>query len=116
MTIDVYFNPACSKCRAAKDLLEARGIEARYIHYLDTPPTRAELEALLTKLGSNDPRAMMRTSDPRWTELRLDTASRDQLLDALAANPALLERPIVVRAERAIVARPPEKLLTLLDD
>ena len=111
----VFFNPSCSKCRTVRGLLEDRKIDAELIEYLQTPPTRSELERVLRLLGTDDPRAITRTGEDRYRELGLDGADREALLDALTANPSLIERPIVVIGDRAVVARPPERLLDLLD-
>ena len=113
--VSVFFNPKCSKCRTARGLLEERGIQAELVEYLDDPPTRVELERILRLLGTDDPRAITRTGEGRYRELGLDGADRETLLDALVANPVLIERPIVVVGDRAVVARPPERLLELLD-
>ncbi|HEV2810705.1 MAG TPA: arsenate reductase (glutaredoxin) [Acidimicrobiales bacterium] len=113
--VTVFFNPQCSKCRTVRGLLEERGVDAQLIEYLKTPPTRADLERVLCLLGTDDPRSMTRTGEERYRELGLDGAGRDALLDALVANPVLIERPIVVVGDRAVVARPPERLLELLD-
>ncbi len=115
MGTSVFFNPECSNCRTAAAILEERGVDADYIRYLETSPTRAELEGVLRKLGTDDPRDIVRTKEPIYAELGLDSADRDRLLDAMAAHPILIERPIVVRGDRAVVARPPERLLELLD-
>jgi len=116
--LTVYFNPNCSKCRGARDLLDERGSKADYLRYLDATPPRAELERVLGLLGLGDPRRMMRTGEAIYKELDLGAAkvTRDQLLDAMVEHPILIERPIVIRGERAVIARPPEKLLDLLDD
>jgi arsenate reductase len=111
----VFFNPQCSKCRTARGLLEERGIEAEYVRYLDQPPSRADLEELMGLLGIDDPREMMRTGEAIYKELDLASADRDQLLDAVTAHPILLERPILVRNGRAVIARPAERALELLD-
>jgi arsenate reductase len=113
--LSVYFNPRCSKCRTAQGLLAERGVDAQIIEYLATPPTVAELETLMGLLGIDDPRAMMRTGEDVYRELGLADRSGDDLLAAIAANPILLERPIVVHKGRAVIARPPELLLDLLD-
>lgn len=114
--ITLWFNPACSKCREAAGLLEAREVPFTRRVYLDEPPTRAELGALLEQLGSADPRAIMRTSDELFLASGLGAAAADRLLDALVAEPRLLQRPIAVRSGRAVVARPPSLLLELLGD
>jgi arsenate reductase len=115
MGTSVFFNPACSNCRTAASILEERGVDADYIRYLETAPSRADLEDVLAKLGTDDPRDIVRTKEPVYAELGLETADRDQLLDAMVANPILIQRPIVIHGDRAVVARPPERLLELLD-
>ena len=115
MGTSVFFNPACSNCRTAAAILQERGVDADYIRYLETAPTRADLEDVLAKLGTDDPRDMVRTKEPVYAELELQAADRDQLLDAMVANPILIQRPIVIHGDRAVVARPPERLLELLD-
>ncbi len=113
--VTIWFNPSCSKCRGARDLLVERGVSCEMVRYLEDTPSRAEIERVLAMLGSDDPRAMMRTAEPVYTELGLGSADRDGLLDAMVSNPILIERPIVIRGDRAIIGRPPEKLLELLD-
>lgn len=110
----VYFNPSCSKCRTAQAILADKGVTATFVRYLDTAPTVEELRRLMTLLGIDDPRAMMRTSEPVYRQLDLENASSDELLAAIAASPILLERPIVVVGDRAVIARPPERLLEIL--
>lgn len=110
----VYFNPACSKCRTAQSILADKGVDATFVRYLDTPPTVAELRHLMTLLGIDDPRAMMRTGEGVYRQLQLENASADALLAAIAAHPILLERPIVVVGDRAVIARPADRLLEIL--
>ncbi len=113
--VSVFFNPRCSKCRTARDLLAERGVDARYVHYLDDErPSRAELERIMGLLGIDDPREMMRTGESAYKDLGLADAGRDALLDAMATHPILIERPIVIKGDRAVVARPPQLLLDLL--
>ena len=114
--VTVWFNPSCSKCRGARDLIDERGLSADYFEYLKESPTRTELERVMGLLGFSDPREMMRSGEAVYKELGLADASADQLLDAMAAHPALIERPIVIRGDRAVIARPPELALELLDD
>jgi len=109
----VYFNPNCSKCRGARDLLDDKGVEAEYFRYLDEAPSREELERVMGLLGIDDSRAMMRTGEAVYKELGLADADTDALLDAMTENPILIERPIVIRGDKAVIARPPEKLLDL---
>jgi arsenate reductase len=116
MDVSVYFNPKCSNCRTAQGILQERGVDADYVRYLDEAPSRDQLEAVLAKLGTDDPRAILREKEAVYGELGLDGADRDRLLDAMSEHPILIQRPIVIRGDRAVVARPPERLLELLDD
>lgn len=114
MTPQLYFNPSCSKCRSAQALLDEHQVEAEVIRYLDQPPTVEELRHLMDLLSIDDPRLMMRTAEPAYAELGLADASADALLQAITEHPILLERPIYVVGDRAVIARPPDKLLDLL--
>lgn len=115
MKVSVYFKPDCSNCRTLAGLLAERGVDADYVRYLEDAPSREQLEAVLAKLGTDDPRAMMRTKEPEYGQLGLADAGRDALLDAMVAHPILIQRPIVVVGDRAVVARPPDRALALLD-
>jgi len=95
-------------------LLEDAGVDVGLVRYLDTPPTLDSLRALMDMLGIDDPRAMMRTHEVIYSELGLESASGEVLLAAIATHPILLERPIFVRAGRAVIARPPERVKELL--
>ena len=110
----VLFNPSCSKCRGARDLLAERGVDAEYVEYLKTAPSLADLQRYMTLLGIEDPRQMMRTGESVYSDLGLADADKDRLLEAITEHPILLERPIVIVGDRAVIARPPEKLLDLL--
>jgi len=112
--LSIYFNPRCSKCRTAQGLLAERSIDAHVIEYLKAPPTVPELRVLMGQLDISDPRQMMRTGEDIYATLGLADQSGDALLEAVAAHPILLERPIVVWEGRAVIARPPELLLDLL--
>jgi arsenate reductase (glutaredoxin) len=112
--LSIYVNPRCSKCRTAQGLLVERGMGAQVVEYLVHPPDEAALRVLMGQLGLTDPRLMMRTGEEVYAELGLADREGDDLLRAIAAHPILLERPIVVRDGRAVIARPPERLLELL--
>jgi arsenate reductase len=112
--VSVYFNPACSKCRTVKGMLAERDIDAELVEYLDRPPTRAELLRLLALLGTKDPRHILRSGEALYAELGFGGAGDEAVLDALVSHPVLIERPIVIVGDRAVVARPPERLLELL--
>ncbi|KLJ01332.1 arsenate reductase (glutaredoxin) [Luteimonas sp. FCS-9] len=111
----LYHNPRCSKSRAALDLLQARGITPRVVRYLDAPPDADTLRDLLRRLGIA-PRALLRTGEAEYRDLGLDDPALDDaaIVAAMAAHPRLIERPILVRGERAVVGRPTERLLDLL--
>jgi arsenate reductase len=113
--LTVWANDRCSKSRGAEAILQERGVDYVRIPYLDEAPTRAELERVLRLLGTDDPRVLIRDGEPEYAELGLADASADDLLDALATHPALLQRPVIIRGDRAVVARPAEKVLELLD-
>ena len=104
----LWHNARCSKSRAALELL-GEAVQVR--GYLEDPPTREELEHVLTLLGTDDPRVIVRTGEPAYQGL--EDASRDELLDAMAAHPELVERPIAIKGDKAVVGRPPELVLTL---
>ena len=109
----LYYNPDCSKCQAAKQLLEDRQCTFVLRNYLTLPPDKNELQELVRFLGC---RALdiVRTGDALYLELSMGTEpAENELLDMLAANPLLLQRPIVVEGDRAIIGRPPELILTL---
>jgi arsenate reductase len=113
---EIFHNPRCSKSRQALQRLHEAGVSPEIVDYLATPPTRARLEHVLRLLGTDDPRAIMRTGESLYRELGLAAVTdRDELLAALAAHPILIERPIIVRDDtRAVVGRPPERVDELL--
>ena len=112
--VTVWHNARCSKSRGACALLDERAVDATVVRYLDEPPSRAEIQRVMTLLDISDPRQMMRTNEPVYRELGLADADADALLDAMAPHPILIERPIVMRGDQAVIARPPERLLELL--
>ena len=109
----IYHNPRCSKSRATLALLEERGIRPRIVKYLETPPMREEIVGLLERLDMR-PGELVRRGEKAFKELGLADADDVALLDAMAAHPVLIERPIVDRGDRAVVGRPPENALELL--
>ena len=113
--VTIWHNPKCSKSRATAQLLEERGIEAEVIKYLETPPTEETLKEVLQMLDI-PARELMRTKEPLYTTLNLqDVRSEEALIAAMAAHPKLIERPIVIRGEKAAIGRPLEKIITLLE-
>ena len=116
LTAIVWHNQRCSKSRGACDLLSVRGVEFETRNYIENPPTRAELEGVLTAMGGPDVKTIVRLGEDKSKALGLKDASRDEILDALVANPELIERPIVIAANgRAVVGRPPELVLGLFE-
>ena len=113
--LTLYHNPRCSKSRGALELLEARGLTPTVVRYLETPLDAAQIKALLKKLGISA-RQLLRTGEDEYKTLNLaDSSLSDaQLIDAMAAHPKLIERPILVAGDRAIIGRPPENVLEIL--
>lgn len=114
-SVCIYHNPRCSKSRETLALLEEKQIKPTVILYLETPPDVATLKGLLKKLGFNSARQLMRTQEELYKTLKLDDASLSeaQLLEAMSANPKLIERPIVIVGNKARLGRPPEQVLEL---
>jgi arsenate reductase len=113
-SITIYHNPRCSKSRATLALIEGRGVTPTVIEYLRTPPTRVEIEALVAKLGI-EPEQLVRKSEEIFkSEYAGKTLTRAAWLDALVRHPILIERPIVVAGDRAVIGRPPENVEALL--
>lgn len=109
----IYHNPRCGKSRKALELLEEHGVEPEIVLYLKAPPVKKTLVGLLRKLGMR-PRDVVRTGEPVFRELKPDLEEDSAVLQAIVENPILLERPIVVHGDRAVLGRPPEKVLELL--
>lgn len=113
--LTLYHNPRCSKSRGALELLEARGLQPNVRRYLETPPSAAELKELLGKLGISA-RQLLRTGEEEYQTLGLagPALSEDQLIEAMVAHPRLIERPILINGDKAVIGRPPEKVLEIL--
>lgn len=113
--LTLYHNPRCSKSRSALQLLEERDLQPVVVHYLDTPPSAAQLREVLEKLGL-PPRQLLRSGEDEYRELGLanQALSDEELIEAMAAHPRLIERPILIAGDRAVIGRPPENILELL--
>lgn len=109
----IWHNPRCSKSRATLALLEQRGIEPAVVHYLEQPPTAAELRGVIEKLGI-EARALIRRSEQPYKDLGLADAGTDELIAAMVEHPILIERPVVIHGHRAALGRPPEQVLEIL--
>ncbi|AML57492.1 Arsenate reductase [Serratia rubidaea] len=114
--VTIYHNPRCSKSRETLALLEQHGVQPEVVLYLDTPPSVEQLAELLQQLGFSSARDLMRKKEELYKTLNLadNGLSEQQLLQALAANPKLIERPIVVKGQQARIGRPPEQVLDIL--
>ncbi len=112
----LWHNPRCSKSRAALELLRARGVEPGIVDYLKHPPHCAEIERVAQALGE-PVKSMMRSDEPEYKALGLDEpgVSDAALYAAMAGHPRLIQRPILIHGDRAVVGRPPERVLDLLE-
>lgn len=115
MSVTIWHNPRCSKSRATLQLLEQAGVAPNVMLYLETPPAVEELERVLGALGCA-PRGAMRKGESVYKELGLskEDISRDDLISAMVANPILIERPIVIKGDKAAIGRPPELVLDII--
>ena len=112
--VTIWHNPRCSKSRNSMTLLEEKGVDAKVVKYLDTPPTKEELKTLLSQLGMSA-RELMRTKEDIYKELNLkDEMNEDKLIEAMVANPKLIERPIVIKDGKAAIGRPIENIVELI--
>jgi len=111
----IYHNPACGNSRGAMELLRERGVEFDVIEYLKTPPAREALEKILAMLEG--PAEDLVRKDKRFGELGLkaeDYHDKKKIVALLLEHPELMQRPVIIKGKRAIIARPPEKLTALL--
>jgi arsenate reductase len=114
--LTIYHNPACGQSRGALALLEERGVPLDVVEYLKTPLDRQTFERFLDLLP--DPPADLVRKDKRFKELGLDPdayVTREQVVHVLVEHPELMQRPVIVKGDRAVLARPSEKVLALLD-
>lgn len=113
--LTLYHNPRCSKSRSALQLLEERGLTAHVVRYLDTPLDAEQVRALLATLGLSA-RQLLRSGEDEYKALGLhDTQLTEaQLIAAMVSHPKLIERPILVAGNKAVIGRPPEKILEIL--
>jgi arsenate reductase len=114
MKTTIYHNPRCSKSREVLQLLRDRGIEPEIIDYLAQPPSPWRLHEIIARLGLR-PRDLVRTKEPVFATLGLDLGDDAAVTAALSAHPELIERPIVLHGDAAVLARPPQRALEILD-
>lgn len=115
MSVTIYHNPRCSKSRQALKLLREKGVEPEIVEYLKQPPDAALLKKLL-KMLKLSPRDLLRRGEAPYKQLKLSDPGKsdEELIAAIAENPILLERPIVVKGDKAALGRPPETVLEIL--
>lgn len=114
MNITIYHNPACSKSRATLDLLRAKGITPNIIEYLKSPPSEDDLKTILNLLDISA-HELARSKEPAWQEAGLgEDPDEETILAAMVQYPILIERPIVIRGEHAVIGRPPENVNILI--
>lgn len=113
-SVTIYHNPRCSKSRATLALLQEHGIEPTVVEYLKNPPDKQELEIITRKLGLKPEQIIRRGEDSFKQNFAGKSLSDDEWLEAMAQFPILIERPIVVKGDRAVIGRPPENVLDLV--
>jgi arsenate reductase (glutaredoxin) len=115
--LSIYHNPRCSKSRETLKLLRDAGHEPDIILYLENPPTTERLAELLQALGVSA-RELMRKKEAPYKDLQLDRSSltEKELVEQMVTHPILIERPIVVSGGQAVLGRPPERVMELLDN
>lgn len=112
--VTLYYNPRCSKCREALCMLEDKGVKADIIEYLKTPPTEKELKDLLKKLDLK-PNEIIRKKEPLFeAKFKNKKLSDAEWIKVLCKNPILIERPIAIDGNKAVIGRPPERVIDLL--
>lgn len=115
MSITIWHNPRCSKSRDSFKLLEERDVEVKVVKYLEEVPSKQELKEVLGMLGMSSARLLMRTKESIYKELNLkEETSEEKLLDAMLIHPKLIERPIIIKNNVAVIGRPLEKVIDLL--
>lgn len=110
----LYHNPRCSKSREALHLLEAEGETLEIVKYLENPPSLQELKQVIELLGI-EPMQLIRTQESIWKEkFKGKELTEEEVIIAMVENPKLIERPIAINGTRAVIGRPPEKVLDIL--
>lgn len=111
--VKIYHNPRCSKSRQTLDLIRGNGIEPEVIEYLNTPLTQADIKEVLGFLNL-EAKDIVRTKEEVFKALDLDLSNESQVISAISKNPKIMERPIVVNGDKAVIGRPPENVLEIL--
>ncbi|MFN5148706.1 MAG: arsenate reductase (glutaredoxin) [Flavobacteriia bacterium] len=113
-TVIVYHNPRCSKSRCALDLLKDKAIDFRVVEYLNEVPTQSSLREVISKLGIKPEELLRKGEEDFKTHFKGKNLSDDQWIEAMVKFPKLIERPIVIVGNKAVVARPTERILEIL--
>lgn len=113
MSVTIYHNPRCSKSRQTLELIREKGVEPEIVEYLETPPSAAELKDILSKLGMTAAQ-IVRKKEAKEEGIDVGALDNDALIEALAAHPRAIERPIVVKGTKAVMGRPPENVIDLV--
>lgn len=114
MSLQIFHNPRCSKSRQTLALIEEAGVTPEIVLYLEQPPTEAELKSVIAKLGIA-PADLLRKKEAEYKEAELtNDSSDDDVLAAMIKYPKLIERPIVIKGDKAVLGRPPENVNALL--
>ncbi len=111
--VTIWHNPRCSKSRDALSFLEERKLDIKIVKYLDAKPNEKEIKEILLMLGVSA-KDLIRTKEELYKQLNLKDSTEDELIKAMAKNPKLIERPIVIKDKSAVIARPKEKIIKLL--
>jgi arsenate reductase len=111
----IYHNPSCSKSRETLQILENSNLSPTIVEYLENPPTRQELKKIIEMLGISA-RDLLRTTEQIYADAKLDreALSEDEIIASICQYPALLQRPIVVSGDRAVIGRPPARVLEII--
>jgi arsenate reductase len=112
--MEIYYNPRCSKCREAFNLIESKGKKVKIVDYLNNPPSAETLKSIVGLLGIT-PLELFRKKEPLFIEkFAHETHSDDEWLQILSENPILIERPIVIKGKKAVIGRPTERILEII--
>lgn len=113
MSVTIYHNPRCSKSRQTLAILQEKDVDHDVVEYLTNPPSQAELKRVLAKLGMK-PADIIRKKEAKEAGIDASSMNDSDLIKAMVANPIVIERPIVVADDKAIMGRPPENVLTII--
>ncbi len=110
----ILHNPRCSKSRQGLELLEQSGVDFEVVKYLETIPSKEELKSIISKLGI-EPVALVRVNEAIWkSEYKGKTLSEEAIIEAMVKHPKLIERPIVINGDKAVIGRPPQNILDII--